>query len=373
MSKIWSICSFELLKVFQKPSSYLVMFGMPLLFTLLFGSVFSEEEQEKIKIAMVDEEQTTFSTALTDDLKENDLFTLEKVKRTTAKEQLQNNKISGILVIENGEVLFHHSPAFTSASTIEQIVNNAVSKINIQMLAAEKWSEHSGEDGQLMFDSLTAEKQTTSAVTVINAVSQKEQTFMTGMNQSSAGFSIMFVMIMMMSVTGTILEARTTGVWYRLLSTPTSRMQLMSGYLLAFFLIGWIQFAILMVSSSLLFDVHWGDMVGLIVLTSALLVCIIGLGLFIASLVKTIEQQSAIGTLVIVSTCMLGGVYWPLSLVPDFMQTIAQFVPQTWAMKGYTELIVNDGTIADIALPATVLLGFATMFLAVGVTRVKYE
>ncbi|WP_203362846.1 ABC transporter permease [Bacillus sp. REN10] len=95
--------------------------------------------------------------------------------------------------------------------------------------------------------------------------------------------------------------------------------------------------------------------------------------MLIASLVQTVEQQSAIGTLVIVSIFILGGVYWPLSLVPDFMQNIAQFIPQTWAMKGYTELIINEASISDIALPIVVLLRFAAVFLAVGVGRVRYE
>ncbi|MGZ4135825.1 MAG: ABC transporter permease, partial [Tumebacillaceae bacterium] len=142
---------------------------------------------------------------------------------------------------------------------------------------------------------------------------------------------------------------------------------------LSFFLIGWIQFAILMVLSSLLFHVAWGNLTGLIVLVSALLLAVVGLGMFLAGLVKTTEQQSAIGSIIIVSTCMLGGVYWPLDIVSDTMRGIAQFVPQFWAMQGFTELVARGGGVADILGPVAVLLGFAAVFLVAGLSRVRYE
>jgi ABC-2 type transport system permease protein len=183
----------------------------------------------------------------------------------------------------------------------------------------------------------------------------------------------MFVMFSLLSVSGTILEARKNGVWFRLLSTPVSRAQVIGGYMLSFFLIGWIQFGILMLLSKWLFDVQWGNLLGLIVLVSALLLAVVGLGMFIAGFVKTTEQQSAIGSIVIVSTCMLGGVYWPLDIVSDTMRRIAEFVPQFWAMQGFTELVARGGGVGDILSSVAVLLGFALVFLVAGISRVRYE
>ena len=91
-----------------------------------------------------------------------------------------------------------------------------------------------------------------------------------------------------------------------------------------------------------------------------------GLGLAIAGFVRSSEQQAAIGNLSTVSTCMLGGVYWPLEVVPSFMQKIAEFVPQTLAMRGFAELIARGGGVADILGLVAILLGFAVVFLARG-------
>ncbi len=152
----------------------------------------------------------------------------------------------------------------------------------------------------------------------------------------------------MLSATGTILKARQLGVWSRLLEAPVSKVQILTGYILSFFLIGWIQFGVLMILTNSLFNVQWGNLLGVIILVSVLLLAVIGLALLLASIVKTTEQQSALGNIVVISTCMIGGLYWPIEIEPAWMQTATNFVPQTWAMRGFTELIVRGGTLADI-------------------------
>jgi ABC-2 type transport system permease protein len=125
--------------------------------------------------------------------------------------------------------------------------------------------------------------------------------------------------------------------------------------------------------SSLLFGIRWGDGIGIFVLVSSMILTVVGLGLCIAGFVKTVEQQNALGTIVVVSTCMLGGVYWPLDIVPDAMRKLGQLVPQYWAINGFTELVVRGGTLMEIRMPVMVLLGFAVLFLYVGIKRVRFE
>ncbi len=189
----------------------------------------------------------------------------------------------------------------------------------------------------------------------------------------ATGFSILFVMIVMLSATGTILKLRQMGVWSRLLETPTSKAQILGGYILSFFLIGWVQFGVLMILTNRLFDVQWGDMLGIIMLVSGLLLAVIGLALLVASIVKTADQQSALGNIVVISTCMISGLYWPIEIEPEWMQQIANFVPQTWAMRGFTELIVRGGTFIDITGEICILLLFAGVFFIIGLTRIRYE
>ncbi|MCQ6280470.1 ABC transporter permease [Bacillus sp. EB600] len=385
MKRIWAICSFELKRLFKKPQSYILMFGMPLLFTLLFGGLLGDSSTEKITIAFVDEDQTTLSKSLHDSLIDNQLFTLKEMRRDEAVKQVKEKKLTGFLLVSKGfqnglvtnnqhKVIFKHSPDFTSNAMVDQIVSNAVSKIAIETQAATVWSSYSHKPWNEMYSELDKQDSTTTpAIQKVSVTKNLQKQEMGNMSARSAGFSIMFVMIVMMSVTGVLLEARKTGVWTRILSTPTSKFEIMAGYFLSFFLIGWIQFGVLMAASTLLFGVQWGNLAGVLVLVSALLLCVVGLGLFISGFVKTAEQQSALGSVIITATCMLGGIYWPLDIVPSFMQKIADFIPQTWAMKGFTELMARGGNIMDIVAPVCVLLAFSVTFLVVGMTRIRYE
>ncbi|CAG9613849.1 Linearmycin resistance permease protein LnrN [Bacillus rhizoplanae] len=70
---------------------------------------------------------------------------------------------------------------------------------------------------------------------------------------------------------------------------------------------------------------------------------------------------------------MISGLYWPIEIEPEFMQKIANFVPQTWAMRGFTELIARGGALADITGYIGVLLLFAGIFFFIGLTRIRYD
>jgi ABC-2 type transport system permease protein len=114
---------------------------------------------------------------------------------------------------------------------------------------------------------------------------------------------------------------------------------MMVGYLLSYFLMGWMQMLVLMFAMSTLFGAVWGNLAYFIPFTSIVILTIVGFGLMMAGLVKTSQQAGALSAVLIVSSCMLGGVYWPLEIVPDFMQQIAKAVPQSWMMAGIQEII----------------------------------
>ncbi|MGG4267936.1 ABC transporter permease [Peribacillus simplex] len=381
MRKIWNICRWEMQRILKKPQSYLIMFAMPLLFTFLFGTLLGNGDQKKPTVVLVDEDGTNLSQSLFEQLHENNsLFTIEKGTNYKALQELEAKKIVGVISIKKGfeaktaegedpQVNFQHIPEFTSHQTITGFLSNQLSKLKIETTSALAWSEQSGEEWQVMYQKLKnsdLEGAGLKKVVTDGEVVSKQ----IGLSGSAAGFSIMFLMITMMSVTGTILEARSNGVWYRLMATPASRFEVAAGYLLSFFLIGWIQFGILIVATRFFFDVRWGDPFALMILVSAMLFAIVGLGLMIAGLAKTVEQQSAAGNLIVVSTCMIAGVYWPLEIEPIYMQKMADFLPQTWAMKGLKEIAGNGSLPFD---SIAILIVFALIFLFIGMRKIQFE
>jgi ABC-2 type transport system permease protein len=386
LKKSWVICSMEISRLLKKRQSYIVMFVMPLIFTFIFGSLMGGGSEEKLQILVVDEDSSRLSGALWDGLKaKNGLIDVRKATADEAAEKLESKEYSAAIFIkkgfqsgllENGVTLvsFQKIPEFTSSKTVTGFLTDKLAKMKTEVFASSRWSEYTGESWEVMYAGIG--KQTSADQLNVREVKIDQDSTASkvdNMSERASGFSIMFVMIMMMSMTGTILEARKSGVWYRLLSTPAGRYEIALGYLLSFFIIGWIQFGVLMLATNVLFDVNWGDPLSVFLLVSALLLAIVGLGLLIAGMVNTVEQQASIGNLVVVATCMISGVYWPLEITPTFMQKIAEFLPQTWAMRGFTEIILGGGGVVNIADNLAILMGFAVLFLVLGVRKIRFE
>ncbi|WP_459503384.1 ABC transporter permease [Bacillus sp. C1] len=381
MKKVWALCWLELKQILIKPRSYILMFGMPIIFTLIFGGLLGESGNEKVNISLVDQDGSTLSNSYYKEIKKSDLISIEKVTYEEAEQKIESKKFSGVVIIPKDfqksmtagkveKITFQSSADFTGGSPVEQVLQSAIKKMEIEVAAARNLEKHGGMTWEETYETIHTKGEPVPLQKESIVLKEKKLNNVTG---RAAGFSILFVMIVMLSATGTILNTRQIGVWYRLLGTPTAKAQILLGYILSFFLIGWIQFGTLMVLTNVLFDVQWGNLLGTIILVSVLLLAVIGLALLLAGIVKTTEQQSALGNIVVVSTCMVGGLYWPIEIEPEWMQKVANFVPQTWAMRGFTELIARGGTLADIAGYVGILMLFAVVFFVIGLTKIRYD
>ena len=210
-------------------------------------------------------------------------------------------------------------------------------------------------------------------VTVEKQIVQKDTNTHVETNLMVVGFAIMFMMFGLSGAASSILDEQRAGTWGRLLVSPARKYEIITGYLGAFFLMGWVQFAVLLTAMKFMFNTSWGNLGLLIPFASLVILTIVGFGLMIAGLVKTKQQAMALNAILIVSTCMLGGVYWPLDIVPDFMQKIALGVPQSWAMSGFKE-IVSGSLNSNILLKDTLALaGFMILFFLIGLRGIKFE
>ena len=71
---------------------------------------------------------------------------------------------------------------------------------------------------------------------------------------------------------------------------------------------------------------------------------------------------------------LLGGCMFPRIAMPPFMKTLGLGVPHWWALDGYYDVLVRQGTtLADIAPSIAALLGFAAVFASLGVALFKFE
>ncbi|HEY4666249.1 MAG TPA: ABC transporter permease, partial [Anaerolineales bacterium] len=88
---------------------------------------------------------------------------------------------------------------------------------------------------------------------------------------------------------------------------------------------------------------------------------------------KNEQQAAGMTNLLGLTLAPLGGAWWPLELVPDFMRAVGHVSPVAWAMDSYTSLMFRNGDLQDVLIPLLVLVGMSAALFAIGIKRFRYE
>jgi ABC-2 type transport system permease protein len=62
-----------------------------------------------------------------------------------------------------------------------------------------------------------------------------------------------------------------------------------------------------------------------------------------------------------------------LDVVPPSLQSIGRLSPVSWAMDGFHDVITRGLDVTAVLPEVGVLLAFAAVFLAIGLSRFRYE
>jgi ABC-2 type transport system permease protein len=209
---------------------------------------------------------------------------------------------------------------------------------------------------------LTVAKQSAAAAKQVNAL-----------QYYSAGMGVMFILFGSMYGAFSLLDERRQMTLARLLATPTSKISILGGKLGGVFLIGILQFTVLVAVTRLLFGVHWGNSIpAIIALMAATVFAATGMSIFIAAIAKTHRSVAAISQLLIQGMAVLGGSMIPLMSMPKALQAASKFTINNWAISGFNSLMLDKG-LSSVVANCGVLAGIGLVFLALGVWRFKYE
>jgi ABC-2 type transport system permease protein len=180
------------------------------------------------------------------------------------------------------------------------------------------------------------------------------------------GMALMFLMYTVSYGGRSILAERSQGTLPRLMVSPTQSMQILGGKVLGIFFTGVAQVGILILASTLFFQVKWGDPLGIAVLILAAVFGAAGWGMLITSLARTPAQVGSTGSAVMLIFGILGGSFIELEQFPPIMQTVSKITPNAWGLDGFTTLALG-GTLENLTEPITALLIMGAVLFMVSV------
>ncbi len=166
---------------------------------------------------------------------------------------------------------------------------------------------------------------------------------------------------------GTILDEKEAGTWKRLLVAPVSRWALLGGKLGAQFIRALTQLTILFVVGKLLFHIDLGSIPAIILLIIVTAFAATALGMLLVAVVKTRDQLQPVTTLTVLTFSALGGSWFPLFLMPSWVQQISKVTLVSWSMKGFNDLMIfGKGFTAIVpSILALVIYGVVCFLLAI--------
>jgi ABC-2 type transport system permease protein len=192
------------------------------------------------------------------------------------------------------------------------------------------------------------------------------------------------------------LRERIGGTLERLLATPVTRFEIVTGYSLGFGTFATIQVIVLtlFILSSIgvpsfgpiggystpAFSIGLGvDSAGspFLAFVIALLLSLgaVNLGIFLSTFARTELQVIQFIPLVIVPQALLSGILWPIERLPDVLQAVAHVLPLTYAVEGLREVMLKAADLSSsvVQTDLAVLAGIALFFVVLASGTIKRE
>ncbi|MEI6317215.1 MAG: ABC transporter permease [Pseudomonadota bacterium] len=108
-------------------------------------------------------------------------------------------------------------------------------------------------------------------------------------------------------------------------------------------------------------DLSGANLLSFAVLTVTAVVSFAALGILGAAATLIIKQGATITSILTAATLALGGVAYPISVLPGWLQTVALMLPFTHALEGVRKSLMTGATIPQLATELTVLTVFGAV------------
>lgn len=181
-----------------------------------------------------------------------------------------------------------------------------------------------------------------------------------GFGLSLPGNLVMYLFLNLLMFGGaSVANERRTGVLRRLAVNPVTRGELVFGKLYGLVLLAGAQIIFFMAVGQYLLGVNVREnLFGIVLILLVFSWVAASLGVLIGSLIKAEEKVVGVGLLVALPMAALGGCWWPIEIVPRFLQYAALATPTGWALSGLHQLITFGGGLAQAGTAIGVLAAF---------------
>jgi len=409
MRKIFLIGFKDLRLAFRDPTALVLMLLAPFLLTLGMGFVTGAfgggggSGLQEMPVLVVNQDEGELGQALVELFQAPEVAELLEPSLLddpdAARRQVDDDQTTAAVIIPPGftasiipaagqtstgeirQIEVYANPARpTGAGIIQTIVEEFAGRVEIGRIGGEVAIAQMLESGLLPADpqalaaageelgkQIAGDEASLSTIGIRKTSAVNEATQFNIMAYMAPGMALMFLMLTVAYGGRTLLTERTQGTLPRLLVSPTKVPQILAGKVLGIYLTGVAQITILVVASSLLFGLKWGDPLGLAALILAVVFGATGWGVLLTTVVRTPGQAANLGTALMLIFGILGGSFISLNNLPEAIQFASKITPNAWGLDGFTTLALGGGlgdlggTMMGLLVMGAALFGIAVL------------
>ena len=410
MARAFRIAAKDVLIWTRDPSAMGILLGMPLVLILILGSALggltSGNAQAAIKVAVVNLDAGASAVAGSDpsgdlvaSITESDridaLFDVEQSSDAgDIRARVGDGKLTAALIIPKGfnaslaagapvELEVVEDPGSQTAASIwTSVVRGIATRFSAASIAVSTAVAAVGSvRPDRLGDPSTSASITASAVRQASAEDALSSVTLddtigttaariTALDFYGLSMSAMFLMFGAMFGAFSTVKEKREQTMSRLLSSPAPRAAIVGGKMLGVLLLGVLQFTVLYLFTRFALHVQWGSSpLATFVVAIAEVAAVTGLATLIASFSKSERTAGAIGPLVIQIQALIGGAFFQIQALPEWLQPIRYASVVGWAIDGWSKVQLQGAGVGGVMGPVAALFGFAALFFVVGLVR----
>lgn len=412
--KSLSIALKDLQILFKDRGEVIQLLLLPLLFIVVFsgalGAIGQGEEDTRLPLPVVDLDGGEAAQALIAGLDAAGGVRTELYEYSEAQSLLEENDIGRMLIIPadftSGTAegitvqlrLISHSDAdIQETEAVRLVVVGVASELSLerQILASlrqmgDMQANAPEEDQVFTTERVIAQArnqieraQTQPLIEVVQTIpsqeGEREEVPDLGLVAVS-GIAVLFVFATAQVTARSIYDEKKVGSFRRLLAAPMSKASLLSGKMLPNIVVGMIQFTVIFAFGVLgmnLFGLSSASLgnnpLAVVLVCLIICLCSTAFGILLAAIARTENQIGGLSSLVVWGLGIVGGAFIPVFILDQFLGPVVKFIPQYWANRALSSLMLRGLGLADVALEIAVLLGFTAIFFLIGLWRFDFD
>ena len=176
---------------------------------------------------------------------------------------------------------------------------------------------------------------------------------------------ISYLNVSIKGLAGVVREGQVLGTLEAILVTPTSIPTVIFSSSIYGFFWATINVVFYLLFGSICFDLNLSqaNLPAAFVILLLTIASSTGLGIFSASFIMILKRGDPVGWLFTMASGLIGGLYYPLDVMPHWLQTVAKLLPVTYSLEGMRMAILNGYSLSQLASTAWILCLFSILIL----------